>query len=353
MGLWAAATPASLHAANGNRPRTAAVFSGHACVQEVAQGEALGVTWSVAYDDVELTPEELPDSRTMQLFAFREVPFDYGLGLPRFITQADFDRAQDNGDITEIFDDADILERSSAFGSGDWVRVTPDDPRMPITMAQGAEGVSWDTTDVAPGPWIVSMYTWEPEKNIWSFRHGAVRVVEAGAEDDAPPAAYFPMDGQPPPTMAGEPYAFDACIAAPPGSTYTASYGILEGVTEPQWVPFLQDAPVSSDDGSGEDLSIEVVPPAEAGNASIKVRLQVTAPDGSSHTVYTPFPLTVLPDPDAMDDGEDDVGPEGEDGEDDDGGGCRAAPRRPRVAWMLPVLALLGWRRRLRHVVAR
>lgn len=285
LALGLVLAPSSAHAANGLRPRTPAVFPTAPCVETIARGDVMHIPYSVPYDDVELTPDELPDSRRQQLFAFSKQRYDFL--FPVWITQADFDRAEANGDITRAFGPDDILEASARWPADTWLRITPDDPRLPITMEQAAMGVDWDTTDVAPGTWIVAAYTWEPENNLWSPRFAAVRIQEATHPDATGPTVFLPRaDGLV--ATRGEPLVLSGCIDAPPGSTLTASWGTIEGVDEPTWVPFLEDEPVES----GE-LSLEFVAPAEAG-VSVKLRVEITDAAARSYVAFTPTTIAVV-----------------------------------------------------------
>lgn len=280
--------PALAHGANGLRPRTPAEFSQVPCVQTVTRGDVLHIEYSVAADDTELTPDELTDSRTQQFFAFSHTAFDFR--FPVWINRSDFDRAEANGDITVEFGPEDILSESSRFGAGSWVAITPDDPRLPITLDQAAMGVDWDTSDVSPGTWMVAGYTWEPENNLWAPRFGAVRVVDPADPDATGPTAFMTRaDG----LLANraEPLPIAGCIEAPEGSTITASWGTLSGdLTEPEWVPFVEDEPVES--GA---LELEFQAPAETGD-TVKLRIEITDPSGRSYVAFSPTTITVVGD---------------------------------------------------------
>lgn len=318
------------HAANGLRPRTPAQFQSVPCLQAFDRGEPVDITYAVPFDDVTLTPDELPDSRKHQFFAFGQTHWNFA--FPVWINQGDFDRAEANGDITVDFGPDDILESSSQWPTETWVRITPDDPRLPITLEQAAMGVTWDTTDVAPGTWVVAAYTWEPENNLWSPRFGAVRIEDPADREAGGPTVFLPReDGLI--ANRGEPLAVTGCVEAPEGSTVTASWGTIVGVDEPQWVPFLEDEPVDS----GE-LTLDLVAPAEAG-ATIKLRVEITDPQGRTYVAYTPTTIAV-------------VGEVMETGGDDDGGGegCGCASDRPSgSAGPLGLLVLLGLLRRRRR----
>ncbi|MCA9705726.1 MAG: hypothetical protein KDK70_07755, partial [Myxococcales bacterium] len=287
LALALALVPAVAEAANGLRPRTPAVFAPSACLQTVERGQVVHVEYSVPYDDTDLTADELPDSRRHQFFAFSRQRFDFA--YPTWITTGDLDRAEANGDVTRPFGPDDVLETSTTWPAETWVRITPDDPRLPITMEQAAMGVDWDTSSASPGTWLVAAYTWEPENNIWSPRLEAIRVEDQAQPDATGPSVFLPrQDG----LLAdrAEPLIVAGCVQAPSGSTLTASWGTIEGVDEPQWVPFIEDEPVES----GE-LSLEFMAPAETG-ATVKLRVEVTDPAGRSQVAFTPTTIAVVGD---------------------------------------------------------
>ncbi|MEM7159068.1 MAG: hypothetical protein AAF799_39895 [Myxococcota bacterium] len=313
-----AVLPSVASAANGLRPRTPAIYSGVPCVQSVTRGEPVLIEYDVSYDDTELTPEELPDSRKHQFFAFSQTNVDFA--FPKYINQSDFDRAEANGDNTVPYDDDDILDISSLWPAGTHVRITPDDPRLPITQAQAAMGVTWDTSDVSPGTWVVAAYTWEPENNLWSPRFGAVRVEDAGDPDSAGPTVFLSrVDG----LLAdrAEPLPLDGCIEAPEGSTITASWATVGTGQEPDWVPFVDNQAVES--GA---LDLDFMAPAETGD-SIKIRIEIVDPSGRSYVAYSPTTIGVI----------------GEAPPEPTESGCASEPQRPAYgAALFGVLLVLG-----------
>lgn len=337
--------PSTASAANGLRPRTPAVFTDTPCAMRIEAGTVASFDYTVPFDDTELSPEELDDSRRMQFFAFRQLHFDYR--LPTYVSQADHDRAQANGDNTKSYGAQDILEAASAWPASSWTAITTADPRAPITAEQAAMGFDWDTTGVSPGAWVLAAYTWEPENNLWSYRLGVVRVVEPGNPDAAGPAAFFDASPDAPAAQVGDSYVMAGCIDAAPGSTYSASYGILEGLDEPTWVPFVDDAEAPSG-----DLMLALTAPSEAGGKSIKVRIDVTDPSGQSYVAYSPYPVLVLGGGTTSADGtEDGTGEAGADS-DDDGGRCRVGRKPLTGGGVLFLVLLAGLRRRAERITA-
>jgi hypothetical protein len=288
----------------------------------------LHIDYSVPFDDTMLTADELPTSRTHQFFAFAQQRFDFR--PPNWINMIDVQAAIDNGDVmpSEVAAD-DVLETSSLWPAGTFVRITPDDMRLPITIEQAAMGVDWDTTTVPAGTWVIGVYTWEPKSNLWSWRMGAVRVIDdAASADAAGPAAFLELELGATATTC-EAKIVRGCIDAAPGTTYTAYYGLLSGLDEPEWVAFAED--VAVEDG---ELAIELVLPSDV-SGTVKVRVDVEDPQGKVYTAYSPAPIGVLAG-DAectLDDG------------DPDGCTCTST-RAPGALALLPFFALV---RRRRH----
>jgi hypothetical protein len=337
FGLTLAAPEAE--AANALRPRTPAEFHDVPCmlVVDKSADSVLHIEYAVPYEDPgpgeSRTPDELPDTRVHQFFAFGQLRWNFT--LPNWINRDDYDRSEANGDFTREYTPDDILEHSALWPSGTWSRITPDDERLPITHETAAMGVDWDLTDVAVGTWVVAAYTWEPDNNLWAYRTGAIKVVDPGDADSGGPAAFLSFD-TPDFITAHEPYALSGCIDAGPGSTMTASWGIRVGNDEPQWIAFAENEPASTG-----PLALDFSPPAEAENERIKLRLEVTDAQGRRYVAFSPF-IQVLPNPDTG--GEDD-----DDGSGGAGGcaGCRAQPEPgPRMLGLLLVLLAIRCRRR-------
>jgi MYXO-CTERM domain-containing protein len=325
------------HAANGNRPRTPVVWTAGECATIVDQSQSpilsLEYTVAVEEDPDARTEDEVDDSRTHQFFAMAQQ--DIG-AMPVWISQADIDRAaQVDPEVVALgnVDPEEILESGSRFPAGTWVRITPDDARVPITFAQAAMGVDWDTTGVAPGTYVVWGYTWEPLLNLWVHRPGFVKVIASAAEAAAagPSIALLASEAT---LEAGSPFTVPGCADVEPGSTVTLEWGEPVGTTIPQWVVAIEDEPI--DDGA---LALAFVPPDEAANKSIRLRATVTDAQGRSYVAYTTKVLAVLPDPTPS--------------EESGGGGCRIDDAPPGLTvGLLALFALVRRRERRRCVSA-
>ena len=292
-------------AANGNKPRIPVVWSDAACITVVDRSATPVVHFDYVVpmeDDPEAqggrTADEVDDSRTHQFFAFRKLDFasvNSTDKLPRWVTQSDIDRAAEVDPMVVAMETAgippaEILDGGPRFAASEWLRITADDARVPITNAQAAMGVDWDLSAVEPGTWTVWGYTWEPVLNVWSERPGFIKVIASAAEADAAGPA-IALLSESPDLSDGAPHAIPGCVDAPAGSTITLEWGEVVGSVEPEWRPVVEDEPVSTG-----MLDLEVVlPDADPGDgmALVKRRATVTDPSGKSYVAYSPGTYTV------------------------------------------------------------
>lgn len=289
-------------AANGSKPRVPVAWSEGACATIVdrASTPVLHLEYGVAVDDLgPLSEDEVDDSRTHQFFAFARL--DYAAvgtaqRLPPWITRDDIDRAAlvDPQVVPSQITDFDVLESTSRFAAADWLRITDDDARRPISAAQAALGVDWDLALVEPGVYTVWGYTWEPLVNLWAQRPGFVKVIDGpqGA-DAAGPGIALSVDNAT--VVPGEPYEVQGCADAPAGSTITLEWGVVQGPDEPEWATLLVDEPIESG-----PLALEMVLPDEAagegpGLTLVRLRATITAPSGDSFVAHSPGSYAVEP----------------------------------------------------------
>ena len=128
-------------ASNGAAPRTKPAFHRQACLTVVDRSvdPVFHLDWSVPFEDVQITPDELDDSRRFQFFALCRQP-QVGETLPEWIVESDAQRSLDAGLIDTLPPDGDVLELSQAWATGPsggavcspWSRPTPDS-RFPAT----------------------------------------------------------------------------------------------------------------------------------------------------------------------------------------------------------------------------
>jgi MYXO-CTERM domain-containing protein len=271
------AVPAA--ASNGTKPRIPVDWTGAPCMTIVDRSSqtVVHLPYAVSKDDTDppLTADEVSDSRTHQFFALCRAR-DPQTFLPRWITQADIDRAAMVGAAPASIDPEDVFETSTAWADC-WFRINADDDRRPITLAAAAEGVDWDTTAVPAGTYTIEGYTWEPPFNIWSGRPGVVKVV-----DDPDPASIGPaiaIENTEEVLHRNEPVTIHGCVSAMEGSTITAYWAL----SEPNfaWVPFLEGDPVS-----GDSYAIDFLPPEELAGEAAMIRVDITDPMGRSYRNY-------------------------------------------------------------------
>ena len=120
LAMWPQPAPA----ANASKPRIPAVWADAPCLQvvDVSQTPVLHLEYSIASEEsMELTPDEVSDSRRHQFFAFAAQHFE--AGPPTWITQADIDRAAlvDPMVMPEGIAPDDVLETSSRWPANEWV----------------------------------------------------------------------------------------------------------------------------------------------------------------------------------------------------------------------------------------
>lgn len=316
LALLAGLAPALVHAGDGIRPRTPMTWNDTPCATLVDRTATptVNVAYGVAFDDTEITADEVDDGRRHQFFATCRDNGRHEL-LPRWITQADVDAADAVGIVPKGgIEAAQILEGNPAW-DGCWVRINADDDRRPITAAQAAAGVDWDLTDVTPGTWVVQGYVWDPVFNEWHRRPGFVKVHD-GDPDALPPSVGVMIpeiqlfkDGV---------ATIDGCVDAVDGTVLDAYWA--EEDEDPQWVPFLEGEPVD-----GPTFALDFDPDDSMAGTSVLIRVDAVDPMDRTGTGYAFNRVTILEldDPDACDEGGGFVASPGcadSGGEDTDGG---------------------------------
>src|SRR5688572_15773085 len=151
-----ALAPSLASASNMTHPRTPVLWEGGGGECELPMIESpcmtlhdrsddpvLHLPYGIPYEDLEVTPDEVTDSRTHQFFAFcrPHSPQDY---LPGWITDADVDAAVTKG-LLEVgtVEPADIMTSNETWQDC-FVRITADTERRPIACPMAEAGVEWD-----------------------------------------------------------------------------------------------------------------------------------------------------------------------------------------------------------------
>ncbi|MFV8749273.1 MYXO-CTERM sorting domain-containing protein [Nannocystaceae bacterium ST9] len=273
--------PASAWAGNGTHPRTPVSWSDAPCMtivdRSVSPIHSFG--YSIPYEDVDVTPDEVPDSRTHQFFAYCR---DRHLEeiLPSWITEADAmaAAAKGLGELADVDLELQVLENVPEWADC-WTRITADDQRRPITFAAAAEPVEWDTTALPAGTWVVEGYTYEPWFNMWTPHPGVFKIVDDPDPAASPPAAALTFTEQT--VTFGDSGTVSGCVDAMPGSTMTLSWALSAFGNEPQWHEFASDVPVE-----GASFELAFAPTIEAVSSSVLIRLDVSDPLARSWTAH-------------------------------------------------------------------
>lgn len=359
-GLCIAVSSGSASAGNAEHPRTPVEWNDVGCMEFVDRTvePQFSFAYAIPFEDTDLTPDEVDNSRTHQFFAICR-PLAPHESLPSWISTADVAQASNNYEELTPPASGDVLETAVAW-DGCWHRITEDDARRPITDAMAAEPIVWDTSTVPVGDYVVWGYTYEPIFNLWAPRSGGVvRVHDGGEPAERGPAAAVTSGEQA--VCVGDTVRVEGCVDALPGATMNVAFALsTPDVGEPEWVPVAEGVDVD-----GDTFVIEWTAPEAAGGASVMVRVDITDPNGETYPAYQHELDIILPAPSAGCGGEVDdcevgfvMDPACETGNSatgtdpstgasqepaaDGGSGCRFAPHRPFGTGILVVLGLVG-----------
>jgi uncharacterized protein (TIGR03382 family) len=262
-------------------PRTPVVWTDAPCMTVIdrSQDPIYALDYDIPYEDTEVTPDEVDQSRTHQFFAFCRDRHLEDI-LPGWIKESEPMEAAASGlgNLDDVDLELHVLENNPEW-AGCWSRITEDAERRPITFAAADEPVLWDTMALPAGAYVVDGYTYEPWFNMWVPHPGVFKIV-----DDPDPAATGPAAALDYGELAvnyGDSVELTGCVDAMAGSTMTLSWAISGVGSEPDWIPFAEDLPV---EGSGFAVSYE--PTSQAISNTIMVRLDVTDPMDRSWTAH-------------------------------------------------------------------
>jgi len=291
---WCVSLPALAHPSAAEPP----VFEDSACVlvADKRAQEYLDIRYNVLMDDTAIEAGDIPvaDAKTHQFFALAGTvyqvgtddvlapfadPMGQGVGLPLWITHSDVQRAaaassMDSG-VTEDQTDLPperVLETRPEL-AGQWLRITADDARRPITATQSLIPVRWDLREVPAGVYTVAGYVFSPPYNAWAPRSGVVKVVDEGF--DPPAGALEPINDV---VFSYQGRSIKACLDVPAGTKLDAYYFVEESPSL-GWLPWLTDAPAET--GA---LNLCFHADAEGVVGSVRIRVDLRAADGSVTT---------------------------------------------------------------------
>ncbi len=296
--------PATALASNTSKPVAPVSFLSDPCMVTVDATVAPNHTFEIGipFEDVGTSVDEAPGSRRMQFFATcrdrrpRET-------MPTWISRADAVAAAAVDPTVSSPPAEDVLGESPAWnGPGHGGAGTPcvipinaATDRMAITCEATAEGITWDTTGVPPGAYVIWGYTYEGARSVWRRRPGVVQVTDTDAS--SPPAVAFSSPGAQGEMSEGAGLLLQGCASAREGVTLTlswATHGALAEDPDAAWTPIAQ-----LDDAGAESFEVPFVPPTDAVYEAIVFRAELDDGSGAGFATYSADHVTVLPGCDA------------------------------------------------------
>lgn len=271
-------------------------FPSAACMTTVVRSEdpTTQIELAIPFEDLTMIPDEVPGARHMQLFAMCR-DLEPGEALPTWVTRDDALTAATVDPGVGVPPPEDVLDEAPAWtmpghagdGSPCVIPINEVDDRLAVSCDATADGVTWDTTGVPAGAYVIWGYTYEGARSVWSRRPGVVRVVDD--EDAEAPAAAFTS-----PASRGEMHMqagllVTGCAEGSPDATVElswATYKALAGDPDGAWHPFAELP-------AGE-IEAPFVPPDEALRLAVVFRADVHEPSGATFSRYSAEHMTVL-----------------------------------------------------------
>jgi hypothetical protein len=304
LGSLALAAPARAHPAPAEPP----LYAPAPCIKRADANaqDILRIDYAVAFDDVLLDPDDIPtpDARTHQFFALRGavvlgalgyelVPFEATQGaeerivLPTWLSMLDLERAKAATEGTSIMFDISSAPANALLDTHPALthrvqRIDADDARRPITSVQAELGVGVPLAALERGSYTIAAYIFSPPFNGWAPMPGLVNVVR---ETHVPAAQLESVAGV---LRGGQGRAVRACVDAPEGSTVRGTFFTREA-PERGWQEFAPEQPLEN-----ETIELCFRSPDPALSGTVRVRLELRAPDGSTSAAYSPDTLTAL-----------------------------------------------------------
>lgn len=281
-------TSYTARAGNGGHPRTPVIWpEAPPCMTVIDRSMLTTVhfPYEIPYEDVDVTPDEVADSRRHQFVALCSSysPQD---PPPRWFSWKDVDAAAAKNLLDPMtLTDEDVIETSSLYKDC-FTRITADADRRAITLAEAMKGFDWDVTGLAAGPYTVQGYTWEPAFNFWWPRPGVFHVVDGPDLAAVPPAAA--LTNQEDFMFGDDTLVLEGCARAMPGST-ASGYWSLTGETL-DWQLFAEGVAVD-----GDAIALPFQPPPPTIQQTVALRVDVTDPLKRSFSAYPIHLLTILP----------------------------------------------------------
>lgn len=283
--------PRAVLAGNGTHPRTPVLWPKAPCrtVIDRSVEPILELAYTIPYEDVEATPDEVADSRRHQFLAFcrgTNVQEPY----PTWLSWKDADAAKAKGLTSPDLADKDVLETSSEWKDC-FLRITGDEQRRPITFAEAMKVVKWDLSGMTAGPYLIHGYTWEPAFNAYWPTTGYVQVIDGPDRSMTLPGLGIDYGDSDESAIiwADQTLKIRACPYALPDSKVTAYWSEPVPIA---WTPFVTDLVIDGD----SEFEVEFVPPPEAATGlRAMFRLDLVDPMGRESSAHVAHLATVLP----------------------------------------------------------
>ena len=292
-----ALVPSIAGASNMTHPRTPVLWEDVPCMtlHDRSAGATFHLPYSIPFEDLEVTPDEVADSRRHQFFAYCRPhhPQDF---LPTWITGADVQAAADKMLLmVETVEQQDILESNTNW-TDCWFRINEDADRRPISQSNADEGVDWDTTGIPAGGYTLYGYTYEPVFNVWWLRPGVMKLHDGDPDAVGPVGAISTGELTP---YRNETVTLDGCIDALDGTTFDVSYALVTP-DPPEWLDYDQGLAID-----GDAFSFDFTPPADLAGQSGMIRVVFTDPQNRTYTTYQADNILVIDadDPEACSEG--------------------------------------------------
>lgn len=294
--LFVGLGPAVAHGGNMTHPRTPVLWDGGGgeCRLPVLQTPCMTLhdrtdgpllfPYGIPYEDTQVGPEEVADSRRHQFFAFCR-PQHTQAFLPTWIAETDVASAEAADLLGPDTVGPDNILELRADWDGCWYRFNADAERRPITCAMAEMGIEWDTTAVTPGVYTIQGYTYEPVFNLWWLRPGVVKVHDGDPDALGPAAAITTGELTP---YRDDVVTIEGCVDALEGTTFTAYWAVVPD-GEPEWIEHVVDQPVD-----GDSFAFELAPPPALVGDTGMIRVDFTDPMGRAYTSYMSQNIIVI-----------------------------------------------------------
>ena len=291
-----ALAPAAASASNTGKAVVPVSFLASPCLVTVDQEAAPEHTFElgIPFEDVGMTVDEAPGSRRMQFFAMcRDRSPDET--MPTWITRTDALEAAVVDPSVSTPPPADVLEESPAWngpghgGSGTpcVIPINPASDRMPITCEATADGITWDTTGVPPGAYVLWGYTYEGARSVWRRHPGIVRITRGSS---ASPAVAFSSPTAQGQMTEGAGLVLQGCAAGAADAALTLSWATMGALAEDPHAAWTEIDRVAAG-----QFEVPFVPPESARYEAIVFRGQVDDASGAAFVFHADQYVTALP----------------------------------------------------------